>query len=551
MKEKFCRNCGSNIGDEDICRNCGSPIKQGQSFCTVCGKKIQETQESGKEQKKDRKWKIAFGICFIVAVVIIAGLIVLLVGKQQNLRPDDKSSQSSQISQKEVATETEQTTEKTDAQDATIDIAQIDTSNYPKISVYFTVRDLDGNDINHLDKSQFTLSELENNKEKKQNFSLDYYKDRVNQQKTVTFAMDISGSMDGILGEEFDAADYILGLMKEKSGYCVAMTSFNSDQQELYGFTTDIDKMREVCTQDREAEGSTALYDTLTNALYQEVHQTGQKYILAFTDGADNCSVSATADSVISLSEQYHIPIYLISVSGENETDVLQNIANASGGKYFEIKDISELQGCYEQIFEQQQAMNVLTYTTTQKNTDTQIRLSYTASDYRGQQEAQYCAQKPDIDENISNAIIKKVKASDALDPMTDNNGKTATYDPENAIDGDYRTAWVEGTDGAGIGSWIELDFDGVHKINGIEISNGYKKEEGLYHRNLRIKKVRIYDSDGNSKVYTLHDQFVGTDRIDFDEPLETSSLRLEIVSVYKDKQTKHMDTCLTDFSIY
>ena len=538
MKEKFCRNCGS-------------PIKQGQSFCTVCGKKIQETQESGKEQKKDRKWKIAFGICFIVAVVIIAGLIVLLVGKQQNLRPDDKSSQSSQISQKEVATETEQTTEKTDAQDATIDIAQIDTSNYPKISVYFTVRDLDGNDINHLDKSQFTLSELENNKEKKQNFSLDYYKDRVNQQKTVTFAMDISGSMDGILGEEFDAADYILGLMKEKSGYCVAMTSFNSDQQELYGFTTDIDKMREVCAQDREAEGSTALYDTLTNALYQEVHQTGQKYILAFTDGADNCSVSATADSVISLSEQYHIPIYLISVSGENETDVLQNIANASGGNYFEIKDISELQGCYEQIFEQQQAMNVLTYTTTQKNTDTQIRLSYTASDYRGQQEAQYCAQKPDIDENISNAIIKKVKASDALDPMTDNNGKTATYDPENAIDGDYRTAWVEGTDGAGIGSWIELDFDGVHKINGIEISNGYKKEEGLYHRNLRIKKVRIYDSDGNSKVYTLHDQFVGTDRIDFDEPLETSSLRLEIVSVYKDKQTKHMDTCLTDFSIY
>ena len=536
---------------ETFCRNCGSPIKQGQSFCTVCGKKIQETQESGKEQKKDRKWKIAFGICFIVAVVIIAGLIVLLVGKQQNLRPDDKSSQSSQISQKEVATETEQTTEKTDAQDATIDIAQIDTSNYPKISVYFTVRDLDGNDINHLDKSQFTLSELENNKEKKQNFSLDYYKDRVNQQKTVTFAMDISGSMDGILGEEFDAADYILGLMKEKSGYCVAMTSFNSDQQELYGFTTDIDKMREVCTQDREAEGSTALYDTLTNALYQEVHQTGQKYILAFTDGADNCSVSATADSVISLSEQYHIPIYLISVSGENETDVLQNIANASGGKYFEIKDISELQGCYEQIFEQQQAMNVLTYTTTQKNTDTQIRLSYTASDYRGQQEAQYCAQKPDIDENISNAIIKKVKASDALDPMTDNNGKTATYDPENAIDGDYRTAWVEGTDGAGIGSWIELDFDGVHKINGIEISNGYKKEEGLYHRNLRIKKVRIYDSDGNSKVYTLHDQFVGTDRIDFDEPLETSSLRLEIVSVYKDKQTKHMDTCLTDFSIY
>ena len=112
-------------------------------------------------------WQIAFGICFIVAVVIIAGLIVLLVGKQQNLRPDDKSSQSSQISQKEVATETEQTTEKTDAQDATIDIAQIDTSNYPKISVYFTVRDLDGNDINHLDKSQFTLSELENNKEKK------------------------------------------------------------------------------------------------------------------------------------------------------------------------------------------------------------------------------------------------------------------------------------------------------------------------------------------------------------------------------------------------
>ena len=92
------------------------------------------------------------------------------------------------------------------------------------------------------------------------------------------------------------------------------------------------------------------------------------------------------------------------------------------------------------------------------------------------------------------------MKASDALDPMTDNNGKTATYDPENAIDGDYRTAWVEGTDGAGIGSWIELDFDGVHKINGIEISNGYKKEEGLYHRNLRIKKSAFMIRTGTAR---------------------------------------------------
>ena len=44
---KFCKNCGTQIGTQEmmeasqgICSNCGSQITEGAKFCSKCGNKI-------------------------------------------------------------------------------------------------------------------------------------------------------------------------------------------------------------------------------------------------------------------------------------------------------------------------------------------------------------------------------------------------------------------------------------------------------------------------------------------------------------------------------
>jgi hypothetical protein len=131
-------------------------------------------------------------------------------------------------------------------------------------------------------------------------------------------------------------------------------------------------------------------------------------------------------------------------------------------------------------------------------------------------------------------------------------------YIPNNLIDNDESTAWVEGSKGDGIGEWIS--FENMRVVNGKKVGmtecvkgmyifNGYGKTEEFYYSNNRVKEVRIEFSNGKSISAELEDGLMYPQQIDFGDYLETESIKVTILSVYKGK--KYADTCISEVFFY
>ncbi|WP_169744890.1 vWA domain-containing protein [Paenibacillus durus] len=115
--------------------------------------------------------------------------------------------------------------------------------------------------------------------------------------------------------------------------------------------------------------GRTALFDSLTKALYDTNEQQGPKYIIAFTDGKDS-NYGSSLQSVVELSRQLGIPIYTVGF-GSEEDQSLSYLAQETGGQsfYLSIDDDlqTELHRIYDTVFQRYVKQYKLTYTPRQK----------------------------------------------------------------------------------------------------------------------------------------------------------------------------------------
>lgn len=95
------------------------------------------------------------------------------------------------------------------------------------------------------------------------------------------------------------------------------------------------------------------------------------------------------------------------------------------------------------------------------------------------------------VKETANDAAKDKIAAASSV--LASKNGQ---YKPENAFDGDYTTAWVEGAEGNGIGEWVQVnvgrgnEFGTISELI-IEIANGYQKTDKTYEENCIPVKVK------------------------------------------------------------
>lgn len=106
------------------------------------------------------------------------------------------------------------------------------------------------------------------------------------------------------------------------------------------------------------------------------------------------------------------------------------------------------------------------------------IVLSYNIDDYL---DAEYF-NKYGISENH----ITSISASSTLEPEEKWN-----YEPENLIDHDYTSVWVEGKDDNAIGEYIEIEIKDFY-IGYIGIINGHNFSEKTYNNNSRLLQVKL-----------------------------------------------------------
>lgn len=147
----------------------------------------------------------------------------------------------------------------------------------------------------------------------------------------------------------------------------------------------------------------------------------------------------------------------------------------------------------------------------------------------------------------------KEVTASSYLKPQGSDN-----YVPKNAHDLNYKSAWVEGVPGYGIGEFLIYTFEGASpRITEIIIVNGYVKSEAAYRNNSRVKKLKVYLNDKPYAILNLEDKIanqgfevepIGNGNRENRDALKNQpnwTLKFEILEVYKG--LKYDDTAISE----
>jgi len=421
-------------------------------------------------------------------------------------------------------------------EEADVRIVQIDTGEFPNIAVYFSVEDVDGNFIADVQPEQVQVFEEYTDEWVEQSGSLQLSGQEEVPKRSVAMVVDVSGSMSGSLEQLCKAAQELLRQMQGGS-YYVSLTAFDDQWYQLTDYTNNLSEVSSGLDSLRTG-GGTALYDTLENSLYESIGQQGQKYILAFTDGADGSS-SITKDELISLANYYHIPIYIIAAMGQGymEQD-MEEIARESGGAFYAISSMNDLYNIYLEIFQMQENLYTFRYTTKQSDTECGLRVVYNTTHFDGEAENSFISQKPIQRERISNQMITSVYAT----------SQTEENPVENAFDAREDTMWTEGVWGNGVGEAIEIRLDEYHNVNGLTIYNGSRANHDFYEKYGRVKTIKITFSDGSQRQYEVADNFYGTSQVNFINPIRTDTLKIEILEVYEG--TTYQDTCITDINI-
>lgn len=138
-----------------------------------------------------------------------------------------------------------------------------------------------------------------------------------------------------------------------------------------------------------------------------------------------------------------------------------------------------------------------------------------------------------------------KVEASSALNPHKD-----IDYEAKNAHDLSFKTAWVEGVKGIGIGESLTYSFrNRSPRITEIKIYNGYVKSDKAWKENARVKKLRLHVNEVPTAILNLQDtralQSFKVEALGHREDGRDLILKFEILEAYPN--AKYEDAAITE----
>ncbi len=286
------------------------------------------------------------------------------------------------------------------ADETHIRITQIDTTDFPKVTVYVTVTDGDGEPVG-VDPSRIRL--MENEVE----IPLDQV-EGVGQIDpfTTLLAMDISGSM--LYAGKLEAAKAAARVFVEQLR--------PTDRIGLLAFHTEIFYVQEITT-DRnlilsaidglEADEDTVMYDALLEGINILSEVKGRKSIVAITDGLDTLSQS-TPESVLEGIGPAGLSISTIGLGDPDQDlgeysaideEALTYLAENAGGVYAYANDQESLSEIYQ------------SYAVAFKS---EYQLTYTSPS--------------NLRDGVNRAL--SVSLADASNPTTDAEEESITYNP-------------------------------------------------------------------------------------------------------------------------
>jgi hypothetical protein len=115
---------------------------------------------------------------------------------------------------------------------------------------------------------------------------------------------------------------------------------------------------------------------------------------------------------------------------------------------------------------------------------------------------------------------------------------------PQNALDNNRYTAWIEGNKDKSKGTWLKFDFSKPVELSYIGITNGNSKTRPIYNENNRIKNATIEFSDGTKVKKIFEDFTLFGQNVKLPAKVKTDYVKINIEGVYNGKINK---TCISE----
>ena len=232
-----------------------------------------------------------------------------------------------------------------------LNILGIDRSEFPEILVLLQVRDPNGLPSLEINLNGFEVSEDEAPQ------PINHVAPAVPAQYpgdpiSLAILVDSSGSMQKHMGLVISAATRFVQRLRDDDQ--AAVVGFCSQPVQLSPMTKSKKRMIKGIN-NLYPRGFTALYDSVYLGVENLRGCGGRKAIVLLTDGKDDDGTGAqlsqtSLDRTISAAQKLHVPIYIIGVGSEIGRDVLERMANDTGGEFLHAPTSADIDDLYTEI---------------------------------------------------------------------------------------------------------------------------------------------------------------------------------------------------------
>jgi len=231
------------------------------------------------------------------------------------------------------------------------------------VEVYATVLDHKGKFVDGLRSDNFQI--LENGRPQR----ISIFESNADA-LSCAILLDTTGSMREALPRVKNSVVKLMDTLDPQDS--VAIFTFDDHLTVRQDFTTDKDAAKRAVLRTR-AQGSTALFDAISEASGELAKRRGKKALIVFTDGDDNSSL-LTAGGAIAQARKVGIPLYAIAEGEATHSSelgkVLNELSENTGGVAYRVKKADEIEEIFQTIASNLRHLYLLSYKPLGDSTD-------------------------------------------------------------------------------------------------------------------------------------------------------------------------------------
>jgi len=226
-----------------------------------------------------------------------------------------------------------------------MEIHLVDRSEFPLITISYSLKDARGNYTYSPGGDCFEVIE-KGRRESVFGF------DEEHAPASLVLILDSSGSMEGSMEAVRQAAGSLIGMLDSHDE--AQIVDFDSQVRVVHEFSNDQESLRSVLGS-ITVGGSTALYDSIVQGIEDVSARQGIKVLVLLTDGKDENAKGERQSKnsfaeLKELLEGTEIPVYMIGLGSGVDREVLETIAELSGGNAYYAKEADAVTGIYRDI---------------------------------------------------------------------------------------------------------------------------------------------------------------------------------------------------------